>query len=77
MEAMIAALAGLFKPDERFIEHRYRSTRLSMIVGAVLMAGWFEYELLANHHLRWDLLIILTAMAVAKAAAMIYLRLTR
>ena len=74
MGSTIATLAGLFKPDERFVEHRYRSTRPSMIVGMVLLAGWFEYELIANHHVRWDLLIILGAVALTKLIAMIYLR---
>ena len=77
MASIITTLAGLFRPDERFIEHRYRSTRAALIVGVVLLGGWWEYDFLVNRHLRWDLLIILSAMALAKLIAMIYLRLTR
>ena len=62
--------------DERFIMHRYRSTRLATIVGVVLMGGWANYELFVNHVLRWDLLIIMAAIALVKVGAMIYYRLT-
>ena len=70
-------MAGLFRPDERFIEHRYRSSRAAMIVGVALLTALFEYDLIVNRSVRQDLLIILGAMAVTKGAAMIYLRLTR
>ena len=76
MGPILTYLASLFRPDERFIVHRYRSTRAAMIVGVVLMAGWIEYELFANDRIRWDLLIILTAMLVTKVGVMIYMRRT-
>jgi hypothetical protein len=77
MEAIFATLAGLFKPDERFIMHRYYATRLAMVVGIILIAGWFCYELVANQYLRWDLAIIGGTMAVTKILAMVYYRATR
>jgi hypothetical protein len=77
MEAIFTTLAGLFKPDERFILHRYYATRLAMVVGILLITGWFCYELVANQHLRWDLVIIAGAMAITKVLAMIYYRATR
>ena len=64
--------ALLFKPDERFIMHRFRSTRLAMLVGVLMIALWFNYELLINSQWRFDLLIILAAIAVTKVGAMIY-----
>lgn len=65
-----------FAIDERFIMHRYISTRWAVIVGVVLMAIWVNYEYLINHSLRVDLLVILAAMVVTKVAVMVYYRLT-
>jgi len=62
--------------DERFIMHRYRSTRFAIIVGVVLMGAWINYEMFVNDVLRWDLVVILAAMVVAKLGAMLYCRLT-
>ena len=72
---MIELISSLFKTDERFIMHRYYSTRLAMIVGVVMMAGWFYYELAVKGTIRWDLFSILMAIAVTKLAAMLYYRL--
>jgi len=65
-----------FVVDERFIMHRYISTRWAVIVGVVLMAIWVNYEFIINDTLRIDLIIILLAMLVTKVAVMIYYRLT-
>jgi hypothetical protein len=62
--------------DERFVMHRYISTRWAVIVGVVLMAAWVNYEFIVNDTLRIDLLVILGAMLVTKAGVMIYYRLT-
>ena len=56
--------------DERFIMHRLRSTRWAAIVGVAMLAVWTVYEF------RWEKLIIMGAMAVAKWAAMLYYRKT-
>jgi len=65
-----------FVVDERFVMHRYISTRWAVIVGVVLMAIWVNYEYIVNDTLRVDLLVILTAMVITKVAVMIYYRLT-
>jgi len=65
-----------FGVDERFVMHRYISTRWAVLVGVILMAAWVNYEYIVNHTLRIDLLVILLAMAVTKVAVMIYYRLT-
>lgn len=62
--------------DERFIMHRYISTRWSVVVGVVLMAVWVNYEFIVKDILRLDLLVILGAMLVTKVGVMIYYRLT-
>lgn len=66
----------IFKVDERFIMHRYYSTRLAMIVGVMLIGGWFLYEQFVNDIMRWDLFVILIVMALTKVTAMLYYRLT-
>lgn len=66
----------LFSVDERFIMHRYHSTRWAVIVGMVLMAAWVNYEYFINQNLRIDLVVIMLVMAVTKVAVMIYLQRT-
>ncbi len=65
-----------FVVDERFLMHRYISTRWAVIVGTILMAVWVNYEYLVNHTLRFDMVVILLAMVITKVAVMIYYRLT-
>ena len=62
----------LFGLDERFVMHRYYSTRLATIVGTLLMVLWFNYEYFAHHILRMDLFIIMVVMALVKVGAMLY-----
>jgi hypothetical protein len=77
MEVLLTTITSLFKPDERFVMHRYYSTRLSMIVGMILIVIWFNYELIANNHVRLDLLVITGVMAITKLMAMAYYRITQ
>ncbi len=65
-----------FPVDERFIIHRYHSTRWAVLVGVILMAAWVNYEYFVNQTLRLDFLVIMLAMAFTKVAVMLYLRLT-
>jgi hypothetical protein len=65
-----------WKFDERFLMHRLYSTRLAMVVTAVLMGIWFEYQLLVKGVYEWDIFAFLIVLAVIKVAAMIYYRLT-
>jgi hypothetical protein len=76
-EWLTSIIAGFIEVDERFIMHRYYSTRLAMIVGIAMIVVWFNYELIVRDVLRLDLLIITAAMAVTKVAAMVYYRLTQ
>ena len=66
----------LFMVDERFVMHRYISTRWAVVVGVLLMGIWINYEFFTRRVLRYDLLVILAAMLVTKVAVMIYYRLT-
>ena len=62
--------------DERFTMHRFFSTRIAVLVGTLVMGGWFYYELFKNGIIKWDFVIVLTVMAVSKIGAMIYYRFT-
>ena len=77
MEVLLTTIASMFKADERFIMHRYYSTRISMIVGIVLIVAWFDYELFAKDIFRLDLAIIAGAIVVTKVLAMLHYRLTQ
>jgi hypothetical protein len=56
--------------DERFLEHRRRSTSAAGMVGAVVAIGLFEYRLLVDHVWSWDLLAVGIAMVTVKLALM-------
>jgi hypothetical protein len=58
--------------DERFIMHRFKATRLSLMVGMIAMVGFFSFEMFVHREIRWDLLGILVVMAVTKLGAMLY-----
>jgi hypothetical protein len=62
--------------DERFVMHRYKATRAAVVVGMVLMFVFFTYGYIADSTIRWDFLIVMAAMAVAKVAVMLYFRRT-
>ena len=74
MEVLLTTIASMFKPDERFVMHRYYSTRIAMIVGIVMIVAWFNYDLLVRNLVRVDLAIIAGGMAIAKVLAMLYFR---
>jgi len=62
--------------DERFIMHRYKATRAAMVVGVIGMGAFFWYDYVASGTVRWDLLLVMVAMAVVKVGAMLYYRRT-
>ncbi len=51
--------------DERFKQHRFKSTSHAAVVGGALTGGWFLHEHLVHGHFRWDLMSILLAMALS------------
>jgi hypothetical protein len=56
--------------DERFLNHRLRSTSLAGIVGGILAIVLFEYRYLVNHVWSWDLLAVALTIVAVKLAAM-------
>lgn len=64
-------LVGRFV-DERFLDHRRRSTSIAGMVGALTVGVFFEYRLIVQHVISWDLFTVLCAMAVTKIACMFW-----
>jgi hypothetical protein len=61
--------------DERFLNHRLRSTSLGGICGGLTAIGLFEYRYFVNHRWSWDLLGVAFTFVVVKLAAMAWYRL--
>lgn len=62
--------------DERFIQHRFKSTSHAAMVASVCLAFFFLREYYGRGQVRWDLGFTLVAMALTKIAAMVYYRFT-
>jgi hypothetical protein len=62
--------------DERFLDHRRRSTSLAAMAGAITTGGIWEYDWIARHFWNWELFSILIAMVVTKLAAMTWYHFT-
>lgn len=60
--------------DERFLEHRRRSTSIAGILTVLVAACIFEYRLIVNHQISWDLFAVVLTMAVVKVAMMLWYR---
>ena len=56
--------------DERFFEHRRRSTSIAGIVAAELSLLLFAYRYFVSHVVRWDLFAIGATFVVVKLALM-------
>jgi hypothetical protein len=62
--------------DERFLNHRLRSTSLAGIIGGVASAGLFVYRYYANGVWSWDLLAIALTIVGVKMGMMAWYLLT-
>lgn len=60
--------------DERFLEHRRRSTSAAGIAGALLAVVLFEYRLFHDHRVSWDLLAVALLMVLVKMGMMVWYR---
>jgi hypothetical protein len=61
--------------DERFLEHRRRSTSLGGVIGGVLAVCLFEYRYVVDHFWSWDLLVVAATIVGVKLAALAWYRL--
>jgi peptidoglycan biosynthesis protein MviN/MurJ (putative lipid II flippase) len=60
--------------DERFLEHRRRSTSAAALAGALLLGILLEYDLIVHHEQHWDLFAVLCTMAGVKIGLMLWYR---
>ena len=60
--------------DERFLEHRRRSTSMGAVAGSLVAGGLYFYRYFVGHVISWDLLTVIAAMAVVKMSFMIWYR---
>jgi hypothetical protein len=58
--------------DERFLEHRRRSTAAAGLAGALLALCIFEFRLVVHRVISWDLFAIVALMASVKIAMMLW-----
>jgi hypothetical protein len=72
---MTARILGI-TVDERFLDHRRRSTTFAAMAGALVSGGLFEYHLIRDHRYAWELGAVLLAMVVVKLSSMLWLHLT-
>jgi formate-dependent nitrite reductase membrane component NrfD len=61
--------------DERYLEHRRRSTSLAGVVTILLVLVLFEVHLLRDHRWSWELFSALATFMVVKFTAFFYYRL--
>jgi hypothetical protein len=62
--------------DERFFDHRLRSTSAAGIIGGVVAILLFAYRYYFNHIFSWDLLAVSLTIVGVKLAVMLWYRLT-
>lgn len=61
--------------DERFLNHRLRSTSIAGIVAAVLALLLFEYHVYFDHEWKWELLAVGVTFVGVKLTALAWYRL--
>lgn len=62
--------------DERFLNHRLRSTSLAGIIGGALALGLFAYRYYFDHFWSWDLFIVGAAFVAVKLAVLTWYLIT-
>jgi hypothetical protein len=62
--------------DERFLNHRLRSTSLAGIIGGVVAILLFAYRFYVNHVWSWDLFSVAITIVGVKMALMAWYLLT-
>ncbi len=62
-------LVGKFV-DERFLNHRLRSTSLAGIIGALVALGLFAYRFYGKGIWSWDLLAVAVTFVAVKITVM-------
>lgn len=61
--------------DERFLEHRRRSSSVAGFATVILALCIFEYRLIFNHTVSWEMAAIMLTFAVVKLSMFTWYRL--
>jgi hypothetical protein len=62
--------------DERFLNHRLRSTSFAGIIGGLMAIGLFGYRFYVKHIWSWDLFTVAITIVTVKLVVMTWYRLT-
>jgi hypothetical protein len=62
--------------DERFLNHRLRSTSLAGVIGGLVAIALFAYRFYVNRTWSWDLFIVVATIVGVKLAMMTWYLLT-
>jgi hypothetical protein len=62
--------------DERFLDHRLRSTSIAGVTGGLVAICLFAYRFYVDHVWSWDLLAVSLTFVVVKLAVLLWYRLT-
>jgi hypothetical protein len=60
--------------DERFLEHRRRSSSLAGFSTLIIAGGIFEYRIFVDHVISWDLFAVILTFAVVKMSMFAWYR---
>ena len=60
--------------DERFLEHRRRSSSVAGFSALIVAVGIFEYRIFADHVISWDLFAVVLTFAVVKMSMFAWYR---
>ena len=60
--------------DERFLEHRRRSSSVAGFSALIVAVGIFEYRIFADHVISWDLFAVILTFAVVKMSMFAWYR---
>lgn len=60
--------------DERFLEHRRRSSSLAGFSTLIVVGGIFEYRIFVDHVISWDLFAVILTFAVVKMSMFAWYR---
>ncbi|HTC56485.1 MAG TPA: hypothetical protein VK706_08760 [Candidatus Sulfotelmatobacter sp.] len=62
--------------DERFLNHRLKSTSLAGIIGGITAICLFAYRFYINHVWSWDLFVVVMTILGVKLTVMAWYRIT-
>ena len=62
--------------DERFLNHRLKSTSWAGVIGGVFAASLFGYRFFIDHVWSWDLFAVAVTIVAVKLVVLIWYRVT-